>query len=62
MSAALEAAALAEQGLRVACLCTVTNMVGPPANHGEVLEAAGRSRKKLSLVLDDFLSFVAGRR
>jgi purine-nucleoside phosphorylase len=62
MSAALEASALAGMGLRVACLCTVTNMVGPPASHGEVLQAAGGSRKKLSLVLDNFLSIAAGQR
>ena len=59
MSAAAEAKAAAREGLKTACLCCVTNLVGPRADHGEVLEAAASSRKTLSAVLDRFVSLAA---
>jgi purine-nucleoside phosphorylase len=59
MSAAAEAKAAAREGLKTACLCCVTNMVGLRADHGEVLKAAAGSRRTLSAVLDRFVSLAA---
>lgn len=59
MSAAAEARAAAREGIEAACLCCVTNLVGPGTDHSEVLEAAGRSKRSLGAVLDKFLSIAA---
>lgn len=60
MSAAVDARIARGEGLKVACLCCVTNIVGGVADHSEVLDAAGRSRKTLSAVIDKFV-FLAAR-
>jgi purine-nucleoside phosphorylase len=59
MSAAAEAGAAFQEGLSVACLCCVTNIVGRGADHEGVLKEAGVSRKTMSAVLDRFVSIAA---
>lgn len=63
MSAAADARAAAGVGLEVACLCSVTNVIGlwKPlrADHRDVIEAAQDSRETLGATLDEFVRIVA---
>lgn len=63
MSAAADALAAREDGLEVACLCCVTNVVGlwkrKRAEHDDVLAVAHSSVKTVGAVLDRFVQLAA---
>jgi purine-nucleoside phosphorylase len=63
MSAAADAVAAHCLGLRVGCLCCVTNRVGMwrgvRADHGDVLRASGRARSRVGAAVGKYLSSAA---
>lgn len=60
MSAAADAVAAHCLGLRVGCLCCVTNRVGmwrgAHADHGDVLRASGLARSRVGAAVKEYLS------
>jgi purine-nucleoside phosphorylase len=64
MSAAADAVAAHMEGLRVGCICCVTNSVGlyrgRSAGHGEVLRASGNARSGIAKAIEEYVS-LAGK-
>jgi purine-nucleoside phosphorylase len=65
MSAAADAIAAHKEGLRVGCICCVTNSIGlwrgRSTDHGEVLRASGPARLRINKTIEKYASSSVGR-